>query len=116
MAGNTNTVNTATAEAPVMVCPICSKQFFDLAEYANHLMAHSNEEKKRKAEEERKARENQRSKDIENLVQLRAEYDAAKKKLDNAVNTYKSKYGLVFSYEDREKYDLSHLFDIFRWF
>ena len=116
MTGNTNTVNTATAETHAMICPICGKQFFDLTEYANHLMAHSNEEKKRKDEEERKVRENQRSKDIENLVQLNMEYKAANKRLNDAIDAYDKKYGLVFSYTDREKYDLSDLFPpLFRW-
>ena len=112
----TTNTTTATPDAPAMVCPICGKEFFDVITYADHLTAHSNEEKKRKADEEKKARENQRTKDVENLVELRAEYDAAKKKLDNAVKAYESKYGLVFSYEDREKYDLTHLFNILRWF
>ena len=111
------TTNTTTATpAPGMVCPICGKEFYDVTSYADHLTAHSNEEKRRKAEEEKKARENQRSKDIENLIELKTEYDAAEKKLDNAVKAYESKYGLVLSYEDREKYDLPRLFDVFRWF
>ena len=111
----TNTT-TATHDAPAMVCPVCGKEFFDVITYADHLTAHSNEEKKRKAEEEKKARENQRTKDIENLVKLRAEYNVAKKKLNDAINEYESKYGLVFSYDDKQKYDLPSLFDIFRWF
>lgn len=112
------TTNTATAasNAPAMVCPICGKEFHDVISYSDHLIAHSNEEKRRKAEEEKKARENQKSKDIENLVKLRADYNVAKKRLNDAMEEYESKYGLVFSYEDREKYDLPSVFDIFRWF
>ena len=111
----TTNTTTATADAPAMVCPICGKGFYDVTSYADHLTVHSNEEKKRKAEEEKKARENQRSKDVENLVELRAKYLAAKKNFENAVDNYESKYGLVFSLSDREKYDLPHLFDIFHW-
>lgn len=114
---NNTTTNTTTTnfDAPAMVCPICGKQFYDVTEYANHLMRHSDEDKKRKAEEEKKARETQRSKDIDELVQLNAEYKAAKKKLDDAIEAYDKKYGLVFSYADREKFDLTDLFPIFRW-
>ena len=28
---------------------------------------------------------------------------------------YQKKYGLVFTYNDSEKYDIPHLFDIFSW-
>lgn len=115
MDNNTTTTNTATADAPAMVCPICGKEFYDISTYASHLTAHSNEEKKRKAEEEKKARENQRSKDIENLVKLKAEYNAAKNKLNKAVDEYEEKYGLTFSYSDDKKYDLSDLFNFFHW-
>lgn len=114
---NNTTTNTTTtnSDAPAMVCPICGKQFYDVTEYANHLMRHSDEDKKRKAEEEKKARETQRSKDIDELVQLNAEYKAANKRLNDAIDAYDKKYGLVFSYADREKFDLSDLFPIFRW-
>ena len=111
----TTNTTTATPEAPAMVCPICGKEFHDVITYADHLAAHSNEEKKRKADEEKKARENQRTKDVENLVELRANYLAAKKKFNEAVDNYESKYGLVFTLSDREKYDLPHLFELFHW-
>lgn len=112
----TTNTTTVTSEAPAMICPICGKEFHDVISYSDHLIAHSNEEKRRKAEEEKKARESQRTKAVENLVNLRAEYNVAKKRLNDAIDDYESKYGLVFSYEDREKYDLPSVFDIFRWF
>ena len=111
----TTNTTTVTADAPAMICPICGKEFYDVTSYADHLTVHSNEEKKRKAEEEKKARENQRSKDVENLVKLRTEYTNAKKKLEEAVDAYESKYKLVFSYDDLSKYDLPRILDIFHW-
>lgn len=90
---------TTNADAPAMVCPVCEKEFHDIISYADHLTGHSNDEKKRKAEEEKKARENQRSKDIDNLTLLYNNYKTAKKALDAAVEAYKNRYGgYVFPY------------------
>lgn len=87
------TNESVTIEAPAMVCPICGKTFNDIHSYANHLTDHSQEEMKRKAEEEKKERENQRKNDIDNLLKLKAEYKAAEKKLETALNDYEEKYG-----------------------
>lgn len=87
---NSNTVSS------VMTCPVCGDGFNDIHEFAAHLNKHSQEEKKRKAEEDKKEREAQRNKDIENLLNLKAECNVAEKKLENAFDAYRKKYGLVF--------------------
>ena len=91
----TNTTSNETN----MVCPLCGESFSDIHKFAAHLNEHSANEKKRKAEEEKKERENQRKKDIDNLLALKAEYKAAEKKLETALDEYEKKYGgLLFPY------------------
>lgn len=86
------TTETATGEAPAMVCPICGKNFFDIHSFASHMNEHSLNEKKRKAEEEKKTREAKRNEDIESLMILHSEYKTAKKKLEDAINKYEKTY------------------------
>jgi len=99
------TTDTVTNEAPAMICPVCGKGFHDIHGFAVHMNEHSQDEKKRKAEEEKKEREAQRKKDIDNLLMLKAEQNAAEKKLKNALNEYEKKYGLVFPYINNDVND-----------
>lgn len=109
------TTETVTNEAPAMVCPICGKNFFDVHSFAAHMNEHSQEEKKRKAEEAKKKLNEERDKDIENLVTLRAEVTNAEKKLKAALDDYRKKYGgLVFPYTSNHIDDL--LRNISYWF
>ena len=96
---------------PPMVCPICGKNFFDVHTFADHMNEHSREEKKRKADEEKRARENQREKDIDNLMSLYNDYNAAKKALDSAMNDYEKRYGgYIFPYSSPIQNILDSLF------
>ena len=108
----TNTTSNETN----MVCPLCGESFSDIHRFATHLTNHSENEKKRKAEEEKKERENQRKKDIDNLLALKAEYNAAEKKLEAALDEYEKKYGgLLFPYTS-DKNVIKDINDILRLF
>lgn len=89
-----------------MVCPVCGKSFYDVHSYANHMMDHSEQEAKRKAEADRKAKSEQRKKDAEYLSQLYAEKTAAEKKLQKAIDDYRDKYGSVLVEYDGNPHSL----------
>ena len=76
-----------------MICPICGKKLADIHVYATHMMEHSNEEKKRKAEEEKQRKADQKKLDAARLEKLRKVYEDAA----NAYLAEKEKY--------EEKYD-----------
>ena len=63
---NEETLKNETRESK-FVCPVCGQKFQDIVSYAAHLTEHSEEEKKRKADEAQKQREAKRKADIEKL-------------------------------------------------
>ena len=95
---NEETLKNETRESK-FVCPVCGQKFQDIVFYAAHLTEHSEEEKKRKADEAQKQREAKRKADIEKLELLYAEKVSATKKFEKALDEYRENYGgLTFPY------------------
>lgn len=109
---NTKTNN----EAPAMVCPVCGKSFLDLSTYAAHMVEHSNEEKRRKAEEEKKRMADQKKVDASHLEKLRAAYINASNEYTAAKEKYYEKYHESFTSLDDFLKNLSSISDVWsRW-
>lgn len=93
------------------VCPICGKDFSDLALYARHMTQHSDEEKKRKAEEEKQRKADQKKVDAARLEKLKKMYEDAYSTYLKAKEKYVNDYG-----EDEIPVDLSGVFDFLKNF
>ena len=95
-----STVNSTAKTAGIgkFTCSICGKNFDDVHQFAKHMTEHSEEAKRREAEDEKKRINDQRKRDIEELERLYADKSMAEKKLDKALDAYREKYGgLIFT-------------------
>lgn len=94
-----------------MICPVCGKSLLSLKSFSDHVARHYEDEKKQKAEDDKKNKEEQRKKDIDNLLQLNAEYKAAERKFEAALSEYRNKYnGYIFPFSKDMDYILNLLF------
>lgn len=92
-----------------MVCPLCGKEFDTVREFAKHLMEHSDEEEKQKAEAEERQKDEERKKFIEKLNTLRARAKAAEDEYNAAMAEYHDKFAA-----NRRTYTVP--FDLFNLF
>ena len=76
------------------ICPVCGKEFSTIHEYATHMKWHSEDEKKREAEEEKKRLEGQKKVDAAKLEKLRKAYEVARTEWLEAQEEYEEKYGV----------------------
>lgn len=83
-----------------MICPICGKKLADIHAYATHMMDHSNEEKKRKAEEEKQRKADQKKLDMARLDKLRKVYEDAANAYLAEKEKYEEKYGEKYYLND----------------
>ena len=94
-------------------CPVCWQHFQDIHTYAAHVTGHSENEKKRKAEDEKKRREVERKADIEKLELLYADKRDAEVAFEKGMEEYRKKYGgLSFHYRSLTP-DLASFFEAF---
>ena len=79
----------------IFKCPVCGTEFKDIHSFSNHMMDHSEKEKKRQEEEDRQRKEDQKKVDKANLDKLDKIYKDAYTNYINAKEKYEEKYGKI---------------------